>query len=105
MCVATSSRGPGSSGTPQVNATTTQPRYGPRRLDQPGLPQQRIVGPLVQVDDHSLRRDLDPPRCVDELPKQPRWTCPAKALQPCGQAAIQQVGQYRQGQVEIHVQA
>ena len=63
------------------------------------------MSPLVQTDGDILACDLDDPLRVDKLPEQTSRACPRKTLQPFSQPAVQEVRQYRQGQVEFHVQA
>src|SRR6516165_9823828 len=63
------------------------------------------MGSLAQADDDQLFPDLDVAGRVDELAKQLGWARPAKAFQPLGQPAIEQVREHCQGQVEVYVQA
>src|SRR5271157_1326659 len=97
--------GPKSSGAHQTHGSPPQPRHGSLRLCQPCLFQQGIVGAFAQADDDLFPCDLDESLRVDELPEQTGGARPDKALQPFAQSAVQEVRQYRQGQVEIYIQA
>src|SRR5208337_2444570 len=75
------------------------------RLGQSRLFQQGIVGTFADVDDDLVCPGLDDSRGVDELPEQSGRARPDETLQSFGQPAVQEVREYRQRQVEVHVQS
>ena len=94
-----------SSGARQTHRAAPQPRHGSRRLGQCRLFQQGIVGTFADVDDDLVCPGLDDSRGVDELAEQSGRAHPDETLQSFGQPAVQEVREYRQRQVEVHVQS
>ena len=71
---------------------------------EPGLPQDRVVRPFLEVDVDLIFGDANRPAGLDDLPAQPLGLRLGEAIQFARQPAIAPVGQDRQGRIQIDVE-